>query len=179
MKIINNRLKGNLPIRTVQDFPIKGIEFIDITPLLMDANSYKEIIEKLIEDVKASGAEYIVAPEARGFLLGSAVAYNLNIGLIPVRKKNKLPPTTIETEFVYTKEYGKDTLCLPKLNNDTYKDKKIYIIDDIYATGNTVNSIKDGLANLGANIIGVGVILNIIELNNDKIFSLIDVNEEN
>lgn len=179
MKIINNRLEGNLPIRTVQDFPISGIEFLDITPLLMDANYYKEIIDKLIKDVKSSGAEYIVAPEARGFLLGSAVAYNLNIGLIPVRKKNKLPPTAIEAEFEYTKEYGKDTLCLPKLNNSKYKDKKVYIIDDIYATGNTVNSIKNGLAKLGASIVGIGVILNIAELNNDNIFSLIDVNEEN
>ncbi len=179
MKIIKNKLENNLPIRTVKDFPIKGVEFIDITPLLMDANCCREIIDKLTISVKNSGAEYIIAPEARGFLLGSAIAYNLNIGLIPIRKKNKLPPTTIETEFEYTKEYGKDCLCLPKLNNDIYKDKKVYIIDDIYATGNTVNSIKEGLTKLGASVVGVGVILNIIELNNDNIYSLIDVNEEN
>lgn len=179
MKIINNKLENNLPIRTVKNFPIKNIEFIDITPLLMDATCYRKIIDKLTEDVKNSGAEYIIAPEARGFLLGSAIAYNLNIGLIPVRKKNKLPPSAIETEFEYTKEYGKDILCLPKLSNDIYKNKKIYVIDDIYATGNTVNSIKDGLAKLGASVVGVGVILNIIELNNDNIYSLIDVNEEN
>lgn len=179
MKIINNKLKTNIHIRTEKNFPTKGIEFIDIMPLLMDYNNYNEIINKLSESVKSSEAEYIIAPEARGFLLGSTIAYNLNIGLIPVRKKNKLPPTAIETVFDYTKEYGKDTLCLPKLNDTSYNGKKIYIIDDIYATGNTVNSIKNELIKLGANVVGIGVILNIVELNNDNIFSLIDVNEEN
>lgn len=178
MKIINSKLGENLPIRTEKDFPIKGIEFIDITPLLIDTSIYGKIINMLVEDVKKSGAQYVIAPEARGFLLGSAIAYKLNIGLVPVRKKSKLPPSAIETEFEYFKEYGKDFLCLPKLNNTSYNEKKVYIVDDIYATGNTIRSIATSLKSLGAKVVGTGVILDIVELNNDNIYSLIDINEE-
>ena len=176
MKIINNRLKNELNIRTEKDFPVEGIEFIDVMPLLMQKNVYKEIIDCFIEDIKDKNVDYIIAPEARGFLLGSAISYVLNIGCIPVRKKGKLPPTTIES---FEKEYGKDYLEIPKLVNDDYKNKRFYIIDDIYATGNTFKAIKDELINLGGNVVGEGVILNIKELNNNyDLFSLVDVNEE-
>ena len=89
-----------------------------------------------------------------------------------------MPPTTVESSFEYEKEYGKDVLELPKLVNEDYKNKNFYIIDDIYATGNTARSIKDAIENLGGNVKGIGVILNIVELNCDTVFSLIDVNEE-
>ena len=118
-----------------------------------------------------------MAPEARGFLLGSAIAIKINAGCIPVRKKGKLPPTTVESSFEYEKEYGKDILELPKLVNEEYRNKRFYIIDDIYATGNTLNSISKAIKDLGG--IVVGVIMNIVELNDNKeLFSLIDVNEE-
>lgn len=82
-------------------------------------------------------------------------------------------------QFEYEKEYGKDILELPKLVNDEYKNKNFYIIDDIYATGNTMKSIKESIINLGGNVIGEGVVMNIVELNDNKeLFSLIDVNEE-
>ena len=179
MKIINNRLKNELNIRTEKDFPVEGIEFIDVMPLLMQKNVYKEIIDCFIEDIKDKNVDYIIAPEARGFLLGSAISYVLNIGCIPVRKKGKLPPTTIESLVEYEKEYGKDYLEIPKLVNDDYKNKRFYIIDDIYATGNTFRAIKEELIRLGGNVVGVGVILNIKELNNNNdLFSLVDVNEE-
>ena len=179
MKILRNELKAELNIRTEKDYPIKGIEFIDITPLILQKDTLKEITEKFVEELKDKNIDYIVVPEARGFLFGTAIANELNIGCIPVRKKGKLPPTTVQKQFEYEKEYGKDILELPKLVNEEYKNKKFYIIDDIYATGNTINSIKQAIESLNGIVVGEGVVMNIVELNNNKeIFSLIDVNEE-
>ena len=180
MKIIKNVLKNELNIRTEKDFPIKGIEFIDITPLILQKETLKEITEKFVEYLREKEIDYIVAPEARGFLFGTAVANELNVGCIPVRRKGKLPPSTVEIQIEYEKEYGKDILELPKLVNDQeYKNKKFYIIDDIYATGNTMKAIQEGIEKLDGKVIGQGVVMNIVELNDNKeLFSLIDVNEE-
>ena len=179
MKILRNELKNELNIRTEKDYPIKGIEFIDITPLIIQKETLQEITDLFVKEIKKKKVDYIVAPEARGFLFGSMIANILKIGLIPVRKKGKLPPTTVEKSFEYEKEYGKDTLELPKLVGEEYKNKTFYIIDDIYATGNTIQSIKKAIESLGGTISGVGVILNIKELNHDiEVFSLIDVNEK-
>lgn len=178
MKILKNVLKSELNLRTEKDFPIEGIEFIDINPLIIQKDVFNEIVIKFAEEISNKDIDFIVGPEARGFLFGSAVANKLQIGFIPVRKKGKMPPTTVESSFEYEKEYGKDVLELPKLVNEDYKNKNFYIIDDIYATGNTARSIKDAIENLGGNVKGIGVILNIVELNCDTVFSLIDVNEE-
>ena len=178
MKILKNVLKSELNLRTEKDFPIEGIEFIDINPLIIQKDVFNEIVIKFAEEISNKDIDFIVGPEARGFLFGSAVANKLQIGFIPVRKKGKMPPTTVESSFEYEKEYGKDVLELPKLVNEDYKNKNFYIIDDIYATGNTARSIKDAIENLGGNVKGIGVILNIDELNCDTVFSLIDVNEE-
>ena len=178
MKILKNVLKSELNLRTEKDFPIEGIEFIDINPLIIQKDVFNEIVIKFAEEISNKDIDFIVGPEARGFLFGSAVANKLQIGFIPVRKKGKMPPTTVESSFEYEKEYGKDVLELPKLVNEDYKNKNLYIIDDIYATGNTARSIKDAIENLGGNVKGIGVILNIVELNCDTVFSLIDVNEE-
>ncbi len=178
MKVLNNKLKQKLNIRTEKNYPIEGVEFIDIMPLIIDKNSLKEIIDLFIDEIKNKNVDYIIAPEARGFLLGTAIADRLNIGCIPVRKKGKLPPSTVETEIRYKKEYGEDVLELPKLVNTTYNNKNFYIVDDIYATGNTIEKIKEKIQALGGKVLGEGVILNIVELNNNKdIFSIIDVNE--
>lgn len=179
MKILKNNLENKLNLRTEKDYPIKGIEFIDITPLILEKKTFKEIITKFVEEITKFNVDYIVGPEARGFLFGSAIANELNLGFIPVRKKGKLPPTTIEKEFEYEKEYGKDILALPKLVNEKYEGKKFYIIDDIFATGNTMKAIQKAIETLGGNVVGKGVIMNIVELNKDKdIYSLIDINEK-
>lgn len=179
MKILKNEIKNKLNIRTEKDFPIKGIEFIDITSLILQKDVFNEIIERFVEELKGKRIDYIVMPEARGFLFGTSVANRLNIGSIPVRKKGKLPPTTVEKQFEYKKEYGKDILELPKLVNEKYENKRFYIIDDIYATENTLTTIKKNIEDLGGIVVGEGVVLNIIELNNNKeLFSLIDVSEE-
>ena len=179
MKVIKNELKNKLNIRTEKNFPIEGIEFIDINPLLIDKEIYNEIIERFTIEIKNKNIAYIISPEARGFLFGCTVASRLNIGFIPVRKKGKMPPTTVEASFEYEKEYGKDILEIPKLiDNQNYKNKNFYIIDDIYATGNTAMAIKEAVKGLGGNVLGIGVVINIKELNNDEVFSLIDINEE-
>lgn len=178
MKILKNKLKSELNIRTEKNFPINGIEFIDIQPLIMQNETFSEIINCFVDEIKNKNIEYIVAPEARGFLIGSAIASKLNVGLIAVRKKGKMPPTTVEKQVVYKKEYGEDILELPKLVQGDYSNKNFYIIDDIYATGNTAIAIKEAIEELGGIVNGIGAIINIKELNNDEIFSLIDVNEE-
>ena len=145
----------------------------------MSKDTFDEITNLFVEKIRDNKVDYIISPEARGFLFGCPVANKLGVGFIPVRKKGKLAPTTVEAKLEYEKEYGKDILELPKLiSNESYKDKNFYIIDDIYATGNTARAIKDAVENLGGNIIGIGVVINIKELNNDRIFSLIDINEE-
>ena len=179
MKILKNELKTELNIRTEKNFPQKGIEFIDIMPLIIQKETFNEIIEKFVTEIKEKKIDYIVGPEARGLILGAAIAKELNIGFIPIRKAGKLPPTTVEKQFEYEKEYGKDKLELPKLVNEEYKGKRIYIVDDIYATGNTMKAIKQTIEEIEGIVAGEGVIINIVELNNDKnIFSLIDINEE-
>jgi len=179
MKILRNELKNELNIRTEKDYPIKGMEFIDITPLILQKEVLKEITDKFVNELKDKDIDYIVAPEARGFLFGAVIANVLNIGCIPVRKKGKLPPTTVEMGFDYEKEYGKDTLELPKLVREDYKGKRFYLVDDIYATGNTLRVIKEALESLGGVVVGEGVVMNITELNSNKeLFSLIDIEEE-
>lgn len=178
MKILKNELKSELNIRTEKNFPKEGIEFIDIMPLIIQKETFNEIVEKFAQEIHLKDVDYIVGPEARGLILGAAVANKLNIGFIPVRKAGKLPPTTVEKQFEYEKEYGKDKLELPKLVNEEYKNKNFYIIDDIYATGNTMKSIKKAIEEIGGNVKGEGVIMNIKELNNDThIYSLLDINE--
>ncbi len=178
MKILKNNLENELNIRTEMDFPKEGVEFIDITPLILDKDVFSEIIDKFYNEIKDKNIDYIVSPEARGFLFGSGVANKLNIGFIPIRKRGKLPSSYVEASFSYQKEYGEDYLELPKLVGSNYSDHRFYIIDDVYATGNTVRSIEKTIKDLGGKVVGCGVVINIKELNNDEVFSLIDINEE-
>ena len=179
MKLLKNVLKKELNIRTEKDYPIKGVEFIDIMPLFLQKDILNEMIERFTYELKEKKIDYVVVPEARGFLLGAAIANKLNIGCIPVRKKGKLPPTAVVKQFEYEKEYGKDILELPKLVNEDYNGSRFYIIDDICATGNTLEAIKHAIEDLGGIVVGEVVVMNIVELNNNKeMFSLIDVNEE-
>lgn len=178
MKILGNKLSCDLNLRTELNFPIEGVNFIDITPLFIQKDVLEQMINLFMVELEKYNIDYIIAPEARGFLLGVALARELKVGFIPVRKKGKLPPTTVDKSFSYQKEYGADILEIPKLINGDYKNKNFYIIDDIYATGHTVNSIEQAIKDLGGCVVGKGVILNIVELNQDKeLFSLIEVNE--
>ena len=178
MKVLRNELYNDLNLRVEMDFPKKGVEFIDITPLILDKNVFKEITTILVDELKDKEIDYILCPEARGFIFGTSVAYELNKGIIPVRKKGKLSPSTVAACFEYEKEYGKDYMELPKLIDGDYNNKNFYIIDDIYATGNTMKAIINEVKKLGGNVVGYAAVINIKELNNDSnVFSIVDINE--
>jgi adenine phosphoribosyltransferase len=179
MKILRNDLGIELNLRAQKNFPIDGIEFIDITPLILQKEVLDAITTKFTEKLKDLNVDYLVLPEARGFLFGTLVAERLKVGVIPVRKKGKLPPDFVEKTFESEKEYGKDTLELPKLVGESYEGKRFYIIDDLYATGNTIKSIAGAVEDLGGILAGYGCVVNIPALNDDKeVYTLIDVEEE-
>ena len=161
MNIVRNVLKNELNIRTEKDFPIKGIEFIDITPLILDKNVLQEIIELFVNEIKEKNIDYIVAPEARGFLLGSAVANQLNIGFIPVRKKGKLPYKTIST--TYSLEYGTATI---EMHIDAVNKKdNVLIVDDLLATGGTAYAAVELIKKLNANVAACAFVIELTFLN--------------
>lgn len=122
--------------RHVMDFPKKGIDFIDITTVLQDKDAYRYAMDSLVNLVKDKEADLIVGPESRGFIFGATVAYVLNKGFIPIRKKGKLPYKTVSA--TYELEYGEDVL---EMHQDAIKPgQKVIIVDDLLATGGTTLS---------------------------------------
>lgn len=134
--------------RHIKDFPKEGIDFIDITTVLSDGEAFSEAIDALAEKVKEANCNVIVGSEARGFIVGAPVAYKLGIGFVPVRKKGKLPYKTISGS--YELEYGTDTL---EMHVDALKKgDRVAIVDDLIATGGTVECIADMVKELGAQV---------------------------
>ncbi len=127
-------------IRNIQDYPKKGILFRDITTLLQNKDAFKYAIDKMAEHVSDEKIDYIVGAESRGFLIGSALAYKMNTGFIPVRKKGKLPYKTISEE--YALEYGTDSLFMHE--DAVKKGERVLIVDDLIATGGTALADKNG-----------------------------------
>ena len=144
-------------LRFIEDFPVKGVKFIDISPKLADQNDFSNIINEMCSKVPAN-ADYIIAPESRGYIFGTAVANKLKIGFVPIRKPGKLPDDLV-LSVDYYKEYGKDSLCLPK--NSNYENKNFYFIDDVLATGGTLEASKKLIEKCGGNFVGSGVYINI------------------
>lgn len=151
-------------IRDISDFPKKGIVFKDITPLLKDAKAFKYTIELLADKLKLIDFDYIVAIESRGFIFGSALALIMNKGIIPIRKKGKLPAETISIK--YDLEYGTDTLELHK--DALGSSDKVIIIDDLLATGGTVSAVEKLIQQTGAEIVADVFIVQLNFLNGLK-----------
>lgn len=151
--------------RYIPNFPVEGVNFIDISPVLADKHTFNNIIEemcmKIPEDV-----DYIISPESRGYIFGPTIANKLGKGFVPIRKPGKLPNDLV-ISAEYEKEYGTDTLCLPKNNN--YVNKKFYFVDDILATGGTLKATKELISKSGGNYVGGQVYINISFLNNEDI----------
>ncbi len=148
-------------IRDIPDFPKKGIIFKDITTLLKDPKALKCSIDRLAKAVAKAKPKYVVGIESRGFIFGTAVAYKLGIGFIPVRKKGKLPYKTVSVS--YDLEYGKDTL---EMHSDALKKgDKVVVIDDLLATGGTVEAVVKLVGGAGARIVGVGFVIELSFLN--------------
>lgn len=155
-------------IRVIEGFPVEGISFKDITTLIKDKEAYKYAIDKIVEDLKDKDVDYIVGPEARGFLFGAAVAYALGVGFIPVRKPGKLPAVTASNE--YELEYGTNTL---EIHTDAIeKGDRIAIVDDLLATGGTVLSAAKLIESLGGEVVAMEFLIELEDLKgSDKVGS--------
>ena len=142
-------------IRTVPDWPAPGVQFRDITPLLSNPRVFRVLIDQFVHRYFDSKPDAIAGLDARGFIIGSVLAYELNIGFVPIRKKGKLPFTTVEE--TYELEYGSATV---ELHTDAVKPgQRVLLIDDLIATGGTMMAGKKLLEKLGATVIeGVAIV---------------------
>ena len=147
-------------IREIPDFPKPGILFYDVTTLLKDAAAYHESIDLMIAPYKDSHIDLVVGMESRGFIFSGPIAYQLNAGLIPVRKLGKLPAETVSVE--YALEYGSNTL---EIHKDAIKPgQRILIVDDLLATGGTVRGTIELVQRLEGNIVGLAFLVELLFL---------------
>lgn len=147
-------------IRNIKDFPIEGIIFRDITTAIKDKEAFREMINFLTEKFIDKGIDYVAVVESRGFIFGSALAYNINAGCILVRKPGKLPAETISEE--YQLEYGTDKL---EIHKDAIEEgKKVIVIDDLLATGGTVSAACKLLKKAGADVLAAAFIIELEDL---------------
>jgi adenine phosphoribosyltransferase len=142
-------------IREVRDFPKKGILFYDITTLLRDKLGFATLVDALSEHYLANDIDLVLGMEARGFIFGPAVAYRLNAGFVPVRKPGKLPAATQRVE--YDLEYGSNILEVHK--DAIHKGQRVIIVDDLLATGGTAAATVQLAKSLGAQIAGLGFVV--------------------
>lgn len=147
-------------IASIPDYPEKGIIFRDISPLMADGNAYSYAIREIVQYAIDKNIDVIVGPEARGFIVGCPVAFDLGIGFAPVRKPGKLPREVIESQ--YEKEYGFDTLTM---HADAIKPgQRVLIVDDLLATGGTVKATIELIEKLGGTVAGCAFLIELDEL---------------
>ncbi len=163
-------------IRDIPDFPKPGIMFKDLTPLLKDVDAFTFSIDALTEKCRVLNPKYIAGIEARGFILGPIIAYKLGVGFIPIRKPGKLPHVVQKLE--YALEYGTD--CIEVHADAVEKNDRVVLIDDLLATGGTAGAAYKLMQVLGANVVGIGFVVELAFLDgrtklpqNAEIFSLI------
>ncbi|RMF87067.1 MAG: adenine phosphoribosyltransferase [Nitrospinota bacterium] len=150
---MNEALKAK--IRDIPDFPQKGILFKDITPLLNDATAFRQAVESLGTHYQSTPIDVVVSIEARGFILGAALAYYLQAGLVPIRKAGKLPYRTHKA--TYELEYGTDVM---EMHLDALQPgQHVLLVDDVLATGGTMLAATDLVKQAQANIIGIAVLI--------------------
>ena len=151
-------------IRDIPDFPKEGIIFKDITPLLADPIALQESICQLAKRFAGCKATKILGAEARGFIFGAALACEMEMGFVPVRKPGKLPYKTLEA--TYDLEYGTDTLCIHK--DAISEGETVLIVDDVLATGGTINGILQLVNQIGAHVEGIGFLMELTFLEGRK-----------
>lgn len=148
-------------IRTIPDFPEPGILFRDITTVLKDKEGLRLIIEDFTNRYKDQGIDYVLGADARGFIFGAAIAYNIGAGFVPARKAGKLPYDTIKEE--YALEYGTNAI---EIHSDAFeKDAKVLIVDDLLATGGTANAMVKLVEKLGAKVYELAFLIELEGLN--------------
>lgn len=147
-------------IRTIPDHPKPGIMFRDITTLLGNARAFRTVVDLLVQPYAGIRIDKVAGIEARGFILGGAVAHQLSVGFVPVRKKGKLPAKTISAD--YALEYGTDTM---EMHADALKPgEQVLIIDDLIATGGTAFAATKLIEQLGAHVAGASFVVDLPEL---------------
>lgn len=148
-------------IASIPDYPVEGVLFRDVTPLMGDGEAFHEACKRIIEFAREAGAEVVVGPESRGFIFGCPVAYELGIGFVPARKPNKLPRETISYE--YALEYGTNTM---EMHKDAIKPgQKVLVVDDLLATGGTIAAANKLIEQLGGKVVGCAFLIELEELN--------------
>ena len=157
-------------IREIENFPKEGINFKDITTLMQDGETFKYTIDAFINELKDKNVDVIVGPEARGFLMGTPVAYGLGVGFVPVRKPGKLPSETIS----YGLEYGSDTL---QIHKDAIKPgQRVAIVDDLLATGGTMEAAAKLIEQLGGEVVSMQFLIELEDLKGREKLSQYEVN---
>jgi adenine phosphoribosyltransferase len=151
-------------IRDVPDFPKPGIQFRDITPLLLEPAALRETIRQFAEHYRDAGIDVVAAAEARGFIFASPLALELNVGFVPVRKPGKLPFKT--HSFRYDLEYGSDTLHIHI--DGIAPGQRVLIVDDLLATGGTVEACCRLVEKAGARVVGSAFVIELVELGGAK-----------
>ena len=147
-------------IRTIPDYPKPGIQFRDITTLLRDAAAFRETVDALTAPYRNRGVGSVVGIEARGFILGGAVAHQLGTGFVPIRKKGKLPSETLRVE--YALEYGHDVM---EIHRDAIRQgEKVILVDDLIATGGSALAAISLLRSLGADVVAACFVIDLPEL---------------
>jgi adenine phosphoribosyltransferase len=158
-------------IRSIPDFPIPGILFRDITPLLKDKAGFKAAIDLFVDRFKGKGIDYVVGIEARGYMLGAPLAYAIGAGFVPVRKPGKLPGTKYTEE--YALEYGTNSL---EIHDDAVgHGQRVLIVDDLLATGGTANATRRLLERLGAKIEGFAFLIELKDLKGREQLDGVDI----
>ena len=158
-------------IRVIDGFPKEGISFKDITTLVADGEAFKESIDKMAQYLKDKNVDVIVGPEARGFIFGVPVAYAMGIGFVPVRKPGKLPAETIGVE--YSLEYGTDKLEMHK--DAIKKGQRVAIIDDLLATGGTIEAVAKLVEQAGGEVVSMDFAIELTDLKGRDKLSKYDV----
>lgn len=158
-------------VASIPNYPKEGIVFRDITPLMGNGAAYKYSVDLITDFAKSKNATVIVGPEARGFIFGCPVATNLGVGFAPIRKPGKLPRKTISEN--YDLEYGSNTLCIHE--DALKKGDRVVIIDDLLATGGTVKATINLCEKLGATVVGVACLIELVDLNGRKLLDGYDV----
>lgn len=148
-------------IAAVKDFPVEGILFRDITPLLANGEAFKKTCDEIAEFAKSVEADVITGPESRGFIFGCPVATSLEVGFVPIRKPNKLPRETVSQS--YSLEYGTNTLCMHK--DAVVPGQKVVIVDDLLATGGTLVAACKLIESLGGEVVGIVCVIELEDLN--------------
>jgi adenine phosphoribosyltransferase len=154
----NSELKN--AIRTIPDYPKPGIMFRDITTLLGDARAFRRAIDELVQPWAGTKIEKVAGMEARGFILGGAVAHQLSAGFVPIRKKGKLPWTTVS--IAYSLEYGLDEMELHK--DAVQPGERVILVDDLIATGGTAEGAVKLLMQIGAEVVAACFVIDLPEL---------------